>query len=191
MRLDIVEFAHLCSAPDCDPHKELDLILSDVNAAQERHVAEFREPSGFYSHQAELTPHSVSIRVPPVRVSVIMGQWHVGSNSQFVHCDLVQGIEIAIAIGIGVDFIIDPGDFDPDFDPDPDEPSHIENCWARGCQYLRERVRRECVKDADGEKVARDVPDREPPTPGWPSRRSGPTLAAWRSAPYGNNLPEL
>ena len=49
------------------------------------------------------------------------------SNSQFVHCDLVQGIEIAIAIGIGVDFIIDPGDFDPDFDPDPDEPSHIEN----------------------------------------------------------------
>ena len=53
--------------------------------------------------------------------------WWV-SNSQFVHCDLVQGIEIAIAIGIGVDFIIDPGDFDPDFDPDPDEPSHIENC---------------------------------------------------------------
>ena len=50
----------------------------------------------------------------------------VGSgNSQFVHRDLVQGIEIAIAIGIGVDFIIDPGDFDPD----PDEPSHIENCY--------------------------------------------------------------
>ena len=54
-----------------------------------------------------------------------------GDNSHFVRRDIVQGAEIAIEIGIGVDYTIDPGDSDSDsdsdFDSDSDEPPHVEN----------------------------------------------------------------
>ena len=73
-------------------------------------------------------PYALLLSLPETDRKLTKRSGSLTSNSQFVHCDLVQGIEIAIAIGIGVDFIIDPGDFDPDFDPDPGEPSRIENC---------------------------------------------------------------